>query len=83
MIIDFHTHVFPDKISKLAIEKLKGHLKLQGEECAAYTDGTVSSLLESMEKSNTDMSVSCPLLQSRGNLKASTVFLPLLTEKTA
>jgi hypothetical protein len=46
MLIDFHTHAFPDVISKKAIEKLSyvsGGLKPQSE-------GTVSSLRNEMEK---------------------------------
>lgn len=53
MIIDFHTHAFPDKISESAIEKLSyagGGLKPQSR-------GTVSSLEEEMKKDGVDISV--------------------------
>ncbi len=62
MIIDFHTHIFPEKIAKSAIEKLKGFLKAAGEECIAYTEGTIDSLLESMKNSGIDMSVILPVV---------------------
>lgn len=53
MLIDFHTHCFPDKIAAKAIEKLSfasGGLE-------PYTDGSLSSLKSSMEKSGVDISV--------------------------
>ncbi len=62
MIIDFHTHIFPDKIAIATVEKLKSYLCDAGEECAAYTDGTLSSLRESMKKSGVDKSVILPVV---------------------
>lgn len=53
MLIDFHTHCFPDKIAKRAIEKLSyssGGLRY-------HTDGTVSGLLDRMEKDEVTVSV--------------------------
>ncbi len=53
MLIDFHTHCFPEKIAKTAIEKLSfvsGGLEY-------HTDGTVNGLKSSMQKSGVDISV--------------------------
>ena len=53
MLIDFHTHCFPDKIAHSAINKLSfasGGLK-------NYTDGTYIGLKNSMQKNNVDISV--------------------------
>lgn len=53
MLIDFHTHCFPDKLADSAINKLSfvsGGLK-------NYTDGTYSGLKNSMKKNNVDISV--------------------------
>ena len=53
MLIDFHTHAFPDRIAKNAIEKLAfcaGGLYPQ-------TDGTLSSLKEQMNVDGVDISV--------------------------
>ena len=53
MLIDFHTHAFPEKIAERAIAKLSfasGGLKPQ-------TDGTLSSLKERMQKGRVDVSV--------------------------
>ena len=51
MLIDFHTHCFPDKIAVKAIEKLSdvsGGLK-------PYTDGTSEGLKKSMQQGNVDI----------------------------
>lgn len=62
MIIDFHTHIFPDKIAENTVEKLKTYLCEQNEECAAYTNGTLSSLLNSMKDAGIDYSVILPVV---------------------
>ncbi len=53
MLIDFHTHCFPDKIAERAISKLayaSGGLE-------PYTDGTVSGLKKLMNESGIDAAV--------------------------
>ena len=56
MIIDFHTHTFPDKIAAGAIEKLKSasHTK-------AFTGGTESELLSSMTTCGINKSIVLPV----------------------
>lgn len=56
MIIDFHTHTFPDKIAAKTVAMLaeKAHIP-------AYRDGTLSSLLESMKDAGVDYSVILPV----------------------
>lgn len=56
MIIDFHTHVFPDKIAADVIEKLSRSSKSK-----AFTDGSLSGLLNSMEKFGVDISIILPV----------------------
>ncbi len=53
MLIDFHTHCFPDNLALKAIP----HLSHISGGLEPYTDGTVSGLKNSMEKSNIDISV--------------------------
>ena len=53
MLIDFHTHCFPEKIAPRAIEKL-AHAS---GGFTPYTDGTVDSLRERMRQSGVDISV--------------------------
>ena len=57
MIIDFHTHVFPDKIAEKTIELLskKGNLE-------PFSDGTVSGLIKKMEKAGVDKAITLPVL---------------------
>lgn len=52
MIIDFHTHAFPDKVAEKAIPKLAG---IGGID--AYGDGTVSSLISQMNEWSIDRAV--------------------------
>ena len=53
MLIDFHTHCFPDKIAKAAIEKLS----FASGGLIPYTDGTLDGVKESMKETKTDISV--------------------------
>lgn len=53
MLIDFHTHCFPDKIAKGAINKLTG---VSGG-LKNHTDGTLNSLKQVMQDTNVDKSV--------------------------
>ena len=52
MIIDFHTHAFPDTLAGRAIP----HLEAEGD-ITAYLDGTVSSLIRTMDETGIDASV--------------------------
>lgn len=56
MIIDFHTHTFPDKIAQRAIEKLEGFGNIH-----SCSNGMASGLLASMEKAGIDVSVDLPV----------------------
>ena len=56
MIIDIHTHIFPDKIAESTLEILsaKSH-------SVPFTNGTLNGLMESMKKFNVDISVILPV----------------------
>lgn len=56
MIIDFHTHTFPDAIA----EKTIAYLSEKGG-ITPCRDGTLGSLTETMRQSGTDYSVSLPI----------------------
>lgn len=56
VIIDFHTHTFPDKIAPATIEKLQGVSHTR-----AYVDGTQAALVSSMEAAGIDLSVILPV----------------------
>jgi predicted TIM-barrel fold metal-dependent hydrolase len=52
MIIDFHTHVFPDQKSSMILTSLSKRADIPH-----FTDGTLSGLLNSMEKGGIHLSV--------------------------
>ncbi len=58
MVVDFHTHNFPDSLAKRAIdgmlEKLNGSLWPAG-------DGTLSRQIADMKKDGVDLAVMCPV----------------------
>ncbi len=55
-VIDFHTHVFPDRIAPAAVAKLRGNSHTR-----AFTDATEASLRESMERAGISLSVILPV----------------------
>ena len=56
MIIDIHTHIFPDKMAAAVIDKLS-----QTSKSVAFTDGTLGGLIEAMNNGGVDMSVILPV----------------------
>ena len=52
MIIDFHTHAFPDKLAPKAMKILSSQSAFE-----PWTDGTVSGLKKSMDEFGIDISV--------------------------
>lgn len=76
MIIDFHTHIFPDKIARRTIdliaEKSDGH---------PFTDGTVEGLIEHMEKSDVDISVALPVLTKPTQFDSVFAFAAAVNER--
>lgn len=56
MIIDFHTHVFPDKIAEKALKGLS-----DSSRAVPYLDGTVFGRKESMKKAGIDYCVNLPV----------------------
>ncbi len=69
MIIDFHTHVYPDKIAERTMEALGNVADVE-----AHTNGTLGGLLESMERSGTDISVILPVNTRKGQFDSITKF---------
>ena len=57
MIIDFHTHIFPEKIASKTISVLE-----QKAGISAFTDGTLEGLKRSMQESGVDWSVVLPVV---------------------
>lgn len=57
MIIDFHTHIFPDKIAHRTIELLSKNGGIP-----PFSDGTVEGLVNRMTEAGTDVSVTLPVV---------------------
>lgn len=57
MIIDFHTHTFPDELAPKAILKLANKANL-----IPSSDGTITDLKRNMQKNNVDYSVILPVI---------------------
>ena len=56
MIIDMHTHIFPDKIAAATIDKLSNV-----SHTPAFTDGTLNGLQKSMDAAQINLSVVLPV----------------------
>ncbi len=61
MIIDFHTHAFPDKLAVKAMKTLQDIAGARGT-----TDGTVGGLIASMDDCGIDRSVICNIATNPG-----------------
>lgn len=64
MIIDFHTHIFPDHVAPRALEKLSHEAHIP-----PYTEATAASLLSSMEAGGIDLSVVLPVATAARQVK--------------
>lgn len=57
MIIDIHTHTFPDRIAPMAIDKLK-----HASRCFAFSDGTRNGLVRALRRAGADGGVVLPVV---------------------
>ena len=57
MVIDFHTHIFPESIATRTISSLEAKAGIK-----AATDGTINGLLTSMDKAQVSTSVILPVV---------------------
>lgn len=57
MLIDFHTHIFPDKIAHSTISALASNSGTMPS-----TDGTVSGMIEAMKRAEADICITLPVL---------------------
>jgi uncharacterized protein len=65
MIIDVHTHAFPDRLAEKAIPALEAEGNIK-----AHLDGKISSLLSSMDKAGIDVSVAASIATKPGQFKS-------------
>ena len=71
MIIDFHTHAFPEKIAKMAMEKLS----FASGGLIPQTDGTVEGLKNIMKRDNIDKSVALAIATNEKQQRAVNDFI--------
>jgi hypothetical protein len=76
MVVDFHTHIFPEKIAGKTITYLeeKAHIK-------AFNDGTEEGLIRSMEAAGVDVSVVLPVVTRPEQFHTINGFAAQLNEK--
>lgn len=78
MIIDFHTHVFPDKIAERTIKILE-----ENSNGKAFTDGTLKGLVSAMERADADVSVCLPVLTKPSQFESVARFAMEINENFA
>lgn len=78
MVIDIHTHVFPDAIADKTIATLA-----EKAGSKAYTDGKVSGLIESMDRAGVDCSVIAPVVTSTRQFDSINRFASEINDKYA
>jgi len=66
MIIDFHTHVFPDELAAKALSALLSNIE---DLYTPVNNGTVSGLLKNMDDWNIDISVAQPVITKPSQVK--------------
>ncbi len=76
MIIDFHTHIFPDNIAQKTIEKLEnvGNIK-------SATNGTSDGLIACMSENNITLSVNLPVVTNPLKTDSVNSFAKAVSEK--
>ena len=82
MVIDFHTHAFPDKIASGALKSLmNGALTASGAVLTPCTDGTLTGLKSVMQESGIDKSVVLPIATRAGHHKSINDFAYKITKE--
>ena len=77
-IIDFHTHIFPDRIAEKTISFLAEKAQIQ-----PYIDGTEKGLISAMEKANVALSVALPAITKPSQFDSVNAFAEIINEKYA
>ena len=76
MIVDFHTHVFPEKIASQTILALAS--KSQNK---PHTDGTVDGMINALSDANAQIAVTLPVLTKPTQFESVTKFAAYINEK--
>ncbi|MBO4251474.1 MAG: amidohydrolase family protein [Clostridia bacterium] len=76
MLIDFHTHIFPDKIASRTIDALAANAH-----ATPHTDGTAEGLIAHMKSAGADISVNLPVLTKPDQFDSVLEFAKTINEK--
>lgn len=76
MVIDLHTHIFPDKIAEATISALSKNANIM-----AHANGTKNGLIESMRVSGVDISINLPAMTKASQLGSINTFAKCLNEE--
>jgi predicted TIM-barrel fold metal-dependent hydrolase len=63
LIVDAHTHIYPDSVAKKALRTVVSNIK---GKLNPFTDGTINGLLDSMNSAQIDFSIVLPVATSPG-----------------
>ena len=77
-LIDFHTHVFSDKIAQKTVSMLAEMAQTE-----PHTDGTVNGLIEQMQAAGADLAVALPVLTKPTQFDGVNRFAKELNERMA
>lgn len=75
MIIDFHTHIFPDKVAAKAIPKLASVIQIPPS-----MNGTITGLKASMEQAGVDLSIVLPVITDPAQFESIVRFAVQINE---
>ncbi|MFV0528702.1 MAG: amidohydrolase family protein [Lachnospiraceae bacterium] len=75
MIIDFHTHIFPEKIAARTLSHLQSLI-----EVTPSMNGTIEGLVGSMKEANVDLSIVLPAMTSPAHFASVTDFAASVNE---
>ncbi len=75
MIVDFHTHVFPDKIAKTVIKNLSNR-----SGTIPSTDGSINGLLSHMLNCGVDVSITLPVITNPSQFDSINRFAVFINE---
>lgn len=79
MLIDFHSHIFPEKIAAVAMRSLSDSIvRYQNVRYRHYTRGMCESLLSSMDRKGVDVSVIMPIATKPTQTKSINEFAKTL-----
>ena len=76
MVIDFHTHIFPDKIAEKTIIHLAN---LCGSQ--PFANGTEQGLINQIEKANIDLAIALPVLTNPNQFESVNKFAKEINDK--